>query len=262
MAEYEDIIYEKDGRTAIVTMNRPEKLNSLTPQSQEELKHAFRDAEHDDQIRVILLTGTGRGFCTGADVRGLNRAAQRMVEQHGVAPEPHAGNPIPRFFHDEIHKPIVSAINGIVAGMGYSMAVGAEIKIASERARFAHIYLRRALVTSGEVWFLPRLIGLTDALWHILLSEDISAEQALQYRLVNKVVPHEKLMDEALAVCRILETKPPFALRYTKEAIWRGLDLSYNETMEYIGYSRAIVGQAGEFLEGTTAFLEKRDPVF
>lgn len=262
MAEYEDIIYEKDGRTAIVTLNRPEKLNSLTQHSQEEVKDAFRDAEHDDNIRVIVLTGTGRGFCTGADVRGLDESARRMVEMNGRAPVPLAGNPIPRFFHDEIHKPIVTAINGIVAGMGYSMAVGAEIKIASERARFSHVYLRRALVTSGEVWFLPRLIGLTDALWHVLLSEDITAEQAMQYRLVNKVVPHEKLMDETLAVCRILEKKPPLALRYTKEAIWRGLDLSYNETMEYIGYARAIVGQAGEFAEGTRAFLEKREPVF
>jgi 2-(1,2-epoxy-1,2-dihydrophenyl)acetyl-CoA isomerase len=262
VAEYQNIIYEKDQRTAIVTLNRPEKLNSLSREMQDELKHAFLEAEHNPDVRVIVLTGVGRGFCTGADVRDLDVTAQRMAEKNGAAPTPFAGNPIPRFFHDEIKKPIVAAINGVVAGMGYSMAVGSEIKIASDRTRFSHIYLRRAFVTSGEVWFLPRLIGLTDALWHILLSEDITAEQALQYRLVNKVVPHDRLMDETLAVCRIIEQKPPLALQYTKQAIWRGLDLSYNETMEYIGYARAIVGQAGEFAEGTRAFLEKREPVF
>jgi 2-(1,2-epoxy-1,2-dihydrophenyl)acetyl-CoA isomerase len=262
MGEYQNVIYEKDGRTAIVTLDRPEKLNSLSREMQGEVRHAFLEAEHDPNIRVIVLTGKGRGFCTGADVRDLDVGARRMAEKNGEAPAPHAGNPVPRFFHDEIKKPIVAAINGVVAGMGYSMAVGSEIKIASERARFAHIYLRRALVTSGEVWFLPRLIGPTDALWHILLSEDIDAEQAMRYRLVNKVVPHERLMDETLAVCRILETKPPLALQYTKQAIWRGFDLSYNETMEYIGMARAIVGQAGEFAEGTRAFLEKREPVF
>ncbi|MGE0540586.1 MAG: enoyl-CoA hydratase/isomerase family protein [Dehalococcoidia bacterium] len=262
MAEYENVIYERNQRTAIVTLNRPEKLNSLSREMQAEVRHAFLKAEHDPDVRVIVLTGEGRGFCTGADVRDLDVGARRMAEKNGAAPNPAAGNPVPRFFHDEVKKPIVAAINGVVAGMGYSMAVGAEIKIASEQARFAHIYLRRALVTSGEVWFLPRLIGLTDAFWHILLSEDITAEQALQYRLVNKVVPHDKLMDETLAVCRILEEKPPLALQYTKQAIWRGLDLSYNDTMEYIGYARAIVGQAGEFAEGTRAFLEKRQPVF
>jgi len=262
VADYTDIIYEKNGRTAIVTLDRPERLNALSQHGQNELKDAFRDAEHDSNIRVIVLTGTGRGFCTGADVHGLDESAQRMISKNGTAPEPYAGNPIPRFFHDEIKKPIVAAINGVVAGMGYSMAVGAEIKIASDRTRFSHVYLRRALVTSGEVWFLPRLIGLTDALWHILLSEDITAEQAMQYRLVNKVVPHDKLMEETLKICRILEQKPQLALRYTKEAIWRAQDLSYNETMEYIGYARAIVGQAGEFAEGARAFLEKREPRF
>ena len=144
--------------------------------------------------------------------------------------------------------------------MGYVLALACDIRIASDRALFHHVYLRRALVTSGETWYLPRIIGLSNAIYHIFMADAIDADEALRLHLVSRVVPHDDLMDEAMKMAQELATRPPNATKYAKKAIYKGLNLTMEDAMEYVGYTRAANLNSGEAEEGFRAFNEKRAP--
>lgn len=265
MADYKYIVYEKDTRIAKITMNRPQKFNAMFPDMEEELLSAFRDCQKDDNIRVLVLTGAGRAFSSGEDVAWLQERARRLEgippEQRPV-PTPMWASPIPRALVDIVEKPVIASVNGVCAGAGYGLALASDIRIASEKARFAHIYLRRALTTSCEVWLLPRLIGLGPAFYHILMADDMDAQEALRLNLVSRVVPHEKLEAETRELALQIAERPPVATRFTKRAIYKGLLSSLNDTMEFVGYARAAAAGSREPEEGRRAFLEKRKPVF
>ncbi|MBI2846410.1 MAG: enoyl-CoA hydratase/isomerase family protein [Chloroflexi bacterium] len=265
MAEYKHIVYEKDSRIAKVTMNRPQKLNAMFPEMEEELISAFRDCQKDDNIRVLVFTGTGRAFSSGEDVRVLQERAEQLKKaspEQKPTPTPMWASPIPRAMIDIVEKPVIASVNGVCAGAGYGLALASDIRIASENARFAHVYLRRALTTSCEVWFLPRLIGLGPAFYHILTADDMDAKEALRLNFVCKVVPQEKLEAETRDLALKIAERPPVATKFTKRAIYKGLLSSLAETMEFVGYARAAAAGSRESEEGRRAFLEKRKPVF
>jgi 2-(1,2-epoxy-1,2-dihydrophenyl)acetyl-CoA isomerase len=264
---YEQVIYEKLGPVARVTFNRPEKLNAMNQIMNSELRQVFEDVQKDDSVRVLVLTGAGRAFSTGEDVNNIYRGsvAQRdRLSATGVknVATPGPASPMPRLMHETVQKPIISAVNGVAAGAGYGMALASDFRFASTEARFAHIYLRRALVTSAETFWLPKLVGLGNALFHVLMADDIEADEAYRIGLVQKLLPPEKLMDETMSAAERIAAGPAVAQRFTKLAMERGLLSSYKETMEFVGWARSLAAGAGEVQEGSKAFLEKRAPNF
>ena len=205
MADYEHIIYEKRGHVAGITFNFPEKLNAMDRIMNQELNEIFPEVQRDSSVRVVLLTGAGRGFCSGADVRAfrpdshLETTAQQPGDQVYLR-QPMPSSPMPRYMHDTVKKPVISAINGIAAGAGYGMAMASDIRIASKNASFSHVYLRRALIPSAELWWLQRLVGISNARHLLFTNRDIDAEEAYRIGLVSQLSEPDELMDEAWAL--------------------------------------------------------------
>ena len=264
MTDYKDIVYQVQNRVAIVTMNRPEKLNNLGGGLEEELRHAFRECNADPDVRVVVITGAGRAFSSGADVNSLQQWDERRTSggETAAMATPGAASPLPRYMEQTVEKPVIAAINGVTAGAGYGLALASDIRIASEQAVFHHVYLRRALVASAETWLLPRLIGLGPAMYHVLTADAMDAQEALRLNLVVKVVPHGQLMEETLGLAERIAAGPPTATKYTKKAIYKGMLWDYETTMEYVGYTRSLTAGTGEPREGFAAFLEKRRPSY
>ncbi len=256
MGEYVDIIYEKRGRVAVLTMNRPDTLNALWPGMEEEMRVCWRDFNSDDEARVLVLTGSGRGFCSGEDVQWLRKIRE---ESSGPGTTPPRSSGLPQDLMELVEKPVIAAVNGPAGGAGFGLALASDIRIAGESAAFHCIYLRRGLVCSCEVWFLPRMMGLGPAVHKILLGEKIDATEALQYHLVSEVVPDAQLMDRTMEIAQRLAAGPPAALKFTKKALQRALVSDLRSTMEYVSYARSA-SSPQEVEEGGLAFVEKRAP--
>jgi enoyl-CoA hydratase/carnithine racemase len=256
MSEYVDITYEKRGRVGILTLNRPEKLNALRPSMEGEMRRCWSDFNRDPEARALVVTGAGRGFCTGEDVGVL----REILEEHsrpGVTPQ--RASAIPQDLIEMVEKPVIAAVNGPAAGAGFGLALAADIRIAAQSAAFHCIYLRRGLVCSCEVWFLPRLMHLGPAVHKILLGETISAKEALQYSLVSELVPDARLVERAMELGERLAAGPPSALKFTKKAIQRALVSDLRSSMDYVSYLRGAASSE-EADEGGRALLENRAP--
>ena len=256
MADYSDIKYEKTGRVGILTLNRPDKLNALWPPMEDEIRRCWRDFNSDPDVRSLVITGAGRGFCTGEDVGVLREI---LVEYSKPGATPQRASAIPQDLIEMVEKPVIAAVNGAAAGAGFGLALAADIRIASESAAFHCIYARRGLVCSCEVWFLPRLMHLGPAVHKILLGETIDSGEALKYNLVSEVVPDDRLMDRTMELAERLAAGPPSALKFTKKAIQNALMSDLKGSMEYVSYVRGAASSA-EADEGGIAFLEKRAP--
>ncbi len=266
MGDYEHIIYEKKDHVATITFNLPEKLNAMDRVMTRELRDVFPDVQADSSVRVLLLTGAGRGFCSGADVREFrpdshqeNTAGpgeQRYYQQ------PMTSSPMPRYMHDTVRKPVISAINGVAAGAGYGMAMASDIRIASTNATFSHIYLRRALIPSAELWWLQRLVGIGMARHLLFTGKDIDADEALRIGLVTQLAAPDALMDDAWEIAERIASGPPVATQWAKVLMDKARDLDYDQTQHLSGLARGLSQPSGEFSEGTRSFLEKREPEF
>ena len=266
VADYEHLIYEKKNRVATLTFNYPEKLNAMDRIMHQELHEVLRDVQSDTGVRALILTGAGRGFCSGADVRGfrpegfMDRAGTASDQKYYQQPSP--SSPMPRYMHDTVKKPVISAINGIAAGAGYGMALASDLRIAADVAKFSHVYLRRALIPSAELWWLQRLVGIQKARYLLYMNEDIDAQQALEIGLVLEVLEPDQLMPRAREIAETIAEGPPVATQWAKVLFDTALDKSYDETQYLSGLARGLSEPAGEFAEGTHSFLEKRKPEF
>lgn len=259
--QFDEILFEVRDHVATLTMNRPAKLNAMTLKMEDELKAAFRQTQDDDDIRVLIITGAGqRGFCSGFDVGTLIEVEGKLqvVKPGQTVPTPIPANHIPRFMYDTVEKPVIAAINGVCAGAGYCLSLASDIRFGSENARFAHVYLRRALVGSGETYWLPRLVGLGPAMYHILNADDIKAEEALRLNILSKLVPADKLYEEAFAFALHLAAMDPTTLKFTKKAIRKGLTLDYESAMEWVVYLRRVANPSGAGLKAMEGFLAKK----
>ncbi len=258
-SKYEQIIYELKGHVARITMNRPEKLNAMTPKMEKELRSAFQEVQNDDKARCLIITGTGcRGFCSGEDIGELiNLEARKPLPKPGeLVPTPSPASGVARALFDTVEKPVIASVNGVCAGAGYCLALASDVRIGSENARFAHVYFRRALVASGEVWYLPRIIGLGAAMYHIFNADDIGAEEALRLNLISKLVPADKLEDETLALANRIAAFDPGAVKMTKKAIRKGFSQDFTSVMEYVSYARILANLSGASLQAMENFLE------
>lgn len=269
--KFEQVIYEKENGVGTLIMNNPKTLNALSQTMSSELQQAFLDGEKDPAISAFILTGSGdRAFSSGAD---LSMGVEGGMVTGGKKPEenpagvrrvatPGSASPLPQWIWRNVEKPLVAAVNGVCAGMGGVSALASDIRIMSENARFAHVYNRRGLVVSGESWFLPRIMGLGPALYHIMMADDTFAEEALRLGLVSKVVPQAQLLEEARNIAEHLADGPQTALRFTKKAVYKGLNLSFFDAMDQVGLLRAANSASNESREGFKAFAEKRKPAF
>lgn len=249
---------DKEARVATITLNRPEALNSLTVPMKQALLAALRKVDRDTGVRAVILTGAGRAFCAGQDLRERLEpdAAPLGVEVR------ERYNPIVRAMRGS-SKPIVGAINGVAAGAGASLALASDIRLASEAASFALAFGRVGLVPdSGATWFLPRLVGDARAAEMALLNEPVRADEAARIGLIGRVVPADQLLSEARAVAAKLAAGAPRAIALTKRALATTWDRDLDAALEYEAHLQDLAGRTADHREGMAAFLEKRPPRF
>lgn len=257
--EYTDIIYKKEGHIATITLNRPDRMNSFSPDMSESMVRAVNDASTDKKMRVIILTATGRAFCSGADVKAM---AQKF-DQPGKEREQMYHRTSIYGMMRKCDKPVIAAVNGVAVGGGLDLALACDIRIASDKARFAEVFVRRGLVpATGGTYFLPRLIGLDKALMMVWTGDMIDAKEAERIGLVTMVVPHEELEMATLEVAEKLAKGPPLAIQRGKRAVYDGLRMGLDETLDYIHPVLRELSQTSDHKEGAKAFVEKREPVF
>ena len=259
--EYETILVKKEEGIATITLNRPEQGNAFTLTMFRELRHAIEDTAQDDTVRVVILTGAGRMFCSGGDLKdnpvlSLKHPAKQRAR-----------------FREEIHKtylslielekPTIAAVNGTAVTAGCDLALLCDIRIASEKARFGESYVNIGVMPdSGGTWLLPRLVGISKACELIFTGDIIDAREAERIGLVSKVVPAEELEREAKALAAKIAKGPPIALGLSKSAIYKGLTMDFATALESVACGISICLQSEDFQEGIKAFSEKRKPQF
>ena len=254
---YETILYEKQNGVATITLNRPQALNAFTSQMNREFFNALRDAEKDGETRLIMITGAGRAFCAGQDLK------ERSPGQKGSLGQSlrEKYNPIILRIRG-MEKIVLAAVNGIAAGAGCNLALACDLRIASEEARFIEAFVRVGLAPDcGGSFFLPRLVGLSKAMELFLLGEPVDAQEALRIGLVAKVVPSDEFPGRAREMAERL-ARGPRSIGLIKRAVNRNLQSELESQLEYEANLQEIAGRSADFDEGVKAFLEKRAPVF
>jgi enoyl-CoA hydratase/carnithine racemase len=268
-----ETMYNVADRVATITLNRPEKLNAWTAVMEQEVRSAMEDAERDGNVRVILLTGAGRGFCAGADMsllsgvadRGLDEATRERVLRRaelreGVRPDFQKKYS----YFPAIQKPVIAAINGPVVGLGLVIALFCDLRWASNAARFSTAFARRGLIAEyGIAWMLPRLVGLPNALDLLFSARTIDAGEALRIGLVNQVFPEDVFSDRVHEHARDLASGvSPRSLRVIKQQVYDALFQTLAEAFETSEREMLASLQSEDFKEGVAHFLEKRAPAF
>ena len=257
---YEKITVAYDQGLATLTLNAPDKLNAVSRKMIAELKDCWEKLAADGSVRAVLLTGTGRGFCAGADLSDPDR--DNSVSADSGAALDKFFNPVIRLMRS-VPKPVVAAVNGVAAGVGMSFALAADIAIAGKSATFLQAFARIGLLPDGgSTWFLPRLVGEQRARALAMLAPQITAQQAKDWGLIWDVVEDGELMKTAHDVARRLADGPTLSLARIKEAMNRA---SANQLSQQLDLERDFqreLGRSEDFREGVTAFLAKRKPAF
>ena len=259
---YKCLLYDEQDGIATLTLNRPERLNALGDTLREDLHHAVVRASADPNIRVIVLTGAGRGFCSGGDVKTMNENKERgrvspLLDK--VAPSRDRTVLAMR----EAPKPVIAAVNGPAAGAGMNIALACDIRIASNTARFGETFVRRGLhVDWGGTYFLPRIVGMAKACELIFTGDIIDADEALALGIVSQVVAPQDLMPTVRELALKLAAGPPIAIRLAKRALYHNQECDLQAALEYETYAQNICRETEDAREGIRAFVEKRAPRF
>lgn len=241
-----------------ITLNRPDVLNAVNLQLTTELSDAVRLAERTPEVRCVILTGAGKGFCSGQDLR--DRAGVGEVSYADSLRQRY--NPIVLRLRT-MEKPVIAAVNGVAAGAGCNLALAADLRIASDRASFIEVFSRVGLIPdSGGSFILPRLVGLAKAMELAYTADKVDAAEALRIGLVNRVVPHDELETASLDLARRLAQGPTRGFGLTKRAFNYALTASLDAALEYEAHMQELAGRTADHREGVNAFLEKRPPRF
>jgi 2-(1,2-epoxy-1,2-dihydrophenyl)acetyl-CoA isomerase len=260
--DFEDILLEKEGGIITLTLNRPDRLNSFTTRMYREMSNIMNQIKRDDEIKVVILTGAGRGFCAGSDVS--DRLASR-VEKAGEENRFETLQPVGAVALDiaEVDKPIIGAINGVAVGGGISLALLCDIRIASEKARFGAVWVNMGLIPDlGATYYLPRIVGVEKATELMLTGDIISADEALRIGLVSKVVPPDQLMPTAKELAAKIAAGPSVAIELIKRGLRRSLNNDLKSQLDYESYAQNVCRKTEDHKEGVRAFAEKRKPQF
>lgn len=251
------IAVERSNGVMTITLNRPDVLNAVNDLVAKELQDALRQGARDAAVRCLVLTGAGRGFCSGADLRD-RAGATTSYREHLHA----TFNPVILAMRT-MEKPVLAAVNGVAAGAGCSLALAADLRVASDRASFIELFSRIGLVPdSGSTWFLPHLVGLGKALEMAYTADPVDASEALRIGLVNRVVPHEELMPKTMELAARLAAGPTKAYGLTKRAITYALGVTLEQALEYEAQLQDVAGATADHREGVQAFLQKRQPTY
>jgi enoyl-CoA hydratase len=255
---FDNLLVQREAGVAVLTVQRPQRLNALDASTLDELRQALLDLQQDESIRCVIVTGAGdKAFVAGADI---NEIARETPE--GARRRAHAGQ---RAFDliERLGKPVIAAVNGFALGGGCELAMACTLRIAADTATFGQPEINLGLIPGfGGTQRLPRLVGKTKAMELILTGSQISAADALRMGLVNRVVPAPELMKTARALAEELAAKPPVALRCAMEAINSGLEMPFAQACELEASLFGMMTTTEDMREGTTAFLEKRAPRF
>lgn len=258
---YETIELTTQDHIARVRLNRPEARNALNRKAYTELEQIFRDLQKDPEVRCIILTGTDPAFCSGDDVKELMTGDNKDVTARLRSVRP-GTTPAATAILD-CDRPIIAAVNGPAVGWGMDMSLFADFRIASEKARFGELFVKRGLVSDvGGLVRLPKIVGPQKAAELLFTGDIIDAKTALEIGLVLKVVPHEELMTAALALATKIAANPPLAVRYLKEGLRRACHGDYHEMGSWVSQTLGVLFQTEDHREGVASFLEKREPQF
>jgi enoyl-CoA hydratase/carnithine racemase len=257
----EQLLAERDGAVLILTLNRPERLNAISGPMLTNLSRLLAQANRDPEVRVLILTGAGRGFCSGLDLvdnrpgarDGVAAQAQQLFDLRDSPPT----------VLWNMDKPVICALNGAAAGYGMDLALLCDMRIAGRGAKMAAVTARRNLLPeSGGSWLLPRLVGWAKASEMFFRGQTLDAQQCKEAGLVNEVVPQDQLMDTARQWAQEIALNAPLAVQATKRMMRQGLNETYETTVDHLMVHLRTLFAMDDFREGVSAFLEKRDPKF
>jgi enoyl-CoA hydratase/carnithine racemase len=263
--DFEQIIVDVADSIMTITLNRPDRLNAWTATMANELIAAFDQADADDDVRAVIMTGAGRGYCAGADLEKGGETFDARARGHAAdaLPRDNGGQFTLRIFNST--KPVIGAINGAAVGVGATMTLPMDIRLASEHARFGFVFVRRGIVPeAASSWFLPRVVGISQAMEWVSTGRVFSAQEALDGGLVRSVHPADELLDAARGLAReIVDHAAPVSVALARQMMWRMLGAPHPMSAHCVD-SRAMRarGQSADVVEGVTSFLEKRPPHF
>jgi enoyl-CoA hydratase/carnithine racemase len=271
-----ETVYTVRERVATITLNRPDKLNAWTAVMDQEVRAAIYEAESDSNVRVIVLTGAGRGFCAGADMSLLGAIAQEGLEgyrgpegflrntSNGERPDIRPDFQKKYSYFPSIQKPVIAAVNGPAVGLGFILTLYCDLRFASETARFGTAFAKRGLIAEyGLAWMLPRLIGPANALDMLFSARLVDANEALRMRLVNQVFPQDSFMENVYAYAKELANNvSPRSMGIIKTQVYNAMFQTLGEAFESSEEEMVKSLQCEDFKEGVAHFVEKRAPVF
>ncbi len=252
--------YRVEGHAAVITLNRPERLNALSAELRDELTAALEAVRGDDEVRVAILTGAGRGFCSGADLSGAPGEAAEPDQNTLLDEFGWVGRQAMSVYR--LDKPVIAAVNGVAAGAGMSLALSCDVRVGSENSRFKSVFIERNLSPdSGLSFFLPRVVGQSRAADLIYTSRAVDAEEAFRIGLLDRLVAQDQLLDTALEMAAQMAQWPPLALRSSKRVLQHNVEVGLEDALRYemtgLSYARKAKNDARESM---AAFREKRKP--
>jgi enoyl-CoA hydratase/carnithine racemase len=262
MMSYATFLYEVTDGIATIRLNDPDRLNALSFQTYEELERLFADLGEDNQVKAVIVTGSGKGFCSGGSVHEI---IGKLVDMNSAERGRFTRMTCKVVKHMRaLKKPIIAAVNGIAAGAGTMLALASDIRLVSDRARFAFLFVRVGLsgADMGACYLLPRVVGLGKAAELLFLGDTIDAQEAYRIGLANRVIEHEKLMRETDALARRLTEGPLRAIAVTKDLLEREANMDLESALTLEAAAQAGCMESADFKEGYTAFVEKRAPHF
>ena len=258
-----DVLVEKDGPVATLTLNRPERMNAITGPMLAELSRALVDCDADSTVRVIVLTGAGRGFCAGLDLKDQAAGTGLSGGEIGAATARFDLRDAPPLVLHQLDKPTVCALNGGAAGYGMDLALGCDIRLAADTAKLSAAFTRRGVLPeSGGTWLLPRIVGWSRAAEIMFTGRTLDAAQCLELGLVSRVVPAELLAKEARTLAEEIAANAPLAVQATKRMMRMGMDETFEANVHHVYLQLLPLFRSRDFREGVAAFLEKRPPRF
>ena len=259
---YECLLYEVKDGIATLTLNRPDRLNALGGTLRQDLFDAVTRAGADPDVRVMVLTGAGKGFCSGGDVKAMGEAKAGRRERpliEKIAP----GRDRTLLAMHEVPQPIIAAVNGAAIGAGMNLALGCDIRIASTQAKFSQAFVKRGLHPDwGGTYFLPRVVGMAKACEMIFTGDLVDAAEALRLGIVSRVVAPDELLPAAYDLARRIAAGPPVAIRLAKRSLYANADLDLRGALQIETMAQNICFETEDSTEGIRAFAEKRAPVF
>jgi enoyl-CoA hydratase/carnithine racemase len=258
-----DLIAEKKGHVAVFRLNRPDRMNAISVEMLTALGQRLTEYDRDSDVRAIVLTGEGRGFCSGLDLKDT-AAGSGIGGTLGSGGVSHLSTlEIPTVTLHRIDTPVICAINGPAAGYGFDLALGCDLRLMSDRAKLAPAFAKRGIVPeSGGTWYLPRLVGWARACEIGFIADDITPQRAVELGLVNQIVAHDDLMAESMRWAEKIAANAPLGIRAMKRLFRHGLSEDFESHTHHVLTQLLILFRSNDFKEGLQSFLERRAPDF